>query len=306
MTTKNPLLALRDRGQSVWLDFLSRDLLRNGGLERLIEADGISGITANPSIFEKAIGESDIYDEQIARAVASGWPSVTTVYEELAIADIRDAADMLRRTYDVTDGADGFVSLEVSPYLANDTEGTIAEARRLWRTVGRENLMIKVPGTPAGLPAISQLMGEGLNINITLMFSQAVYAQVADIYLAALEQLADAGQPIDRIASVASFFVSRIDTVADKELDARIAVASPDERTALERLRGKTAIANAKLAYRHYQELIAGPHWARLKELGARPQRLLWASTGTKSPAYSDVLYMKELIRAATINPLPP
>src|SRR5215831_8827586 len=180
---KNPLLELRDRGQSVWLDFLSRDLLRTGGLERLIADDGIAGVTANPSIFEKAIGESDAYDEQIGRVVTSGGPSVTAIYEEVAVADIRDAADLLRRTYDVTNGADGFVSLEVSPYIADDTTATIAEARRLWRTVGRENLMIKVPGTPAGLPAIRQLIGEGVNINITLMFSQQVYADVAEAYL---------------------------------------------------------------------------------------------------------------------------
>jgi transaldolase / glucose-6-phosphate isomerase len=303
---KNPLLELRERGQSVWLDLLSRDLLRTGGLERLIEQDGIAGVTANPSIFEKAIGESDAYDEQIRRVVASGWPSVTTVYEELAIADIRDAADLLRRTYDVTRGADGFVSLEVSPYIANDTAATIVEARRLWQAVGRENLMIKVPGTPAGLPAIRQLIGEGININITLMFSQQVYHAVAEAYLAGLEHLVNAGQPIDRVASVASFFVSRIDTVADKQLEERIkAAADGEERAKLECLRGKIAIANAKLAYRHYQELSAGSRWAKLKERGARPQRLLWASTGTKNPAYSDVLYIDELIGADTINTMP-
>jgi transaldolase/glucose-6-phosphate isomerase len=303
---KNPLRELRELGQSVWLDFLSRDLLRNGGLERLIEDDGIAGVTANPSIFEKAIGESDAYDDQIGRVVASGGPSATTIYEEVAVADIRDAADLLRRTYDVTNGADGFVSLEVSPYIANDTAATIAEARRLWKTVGRENLMIKVPGTPAGLPAIRQLIGEGVNINITLMFSQQVYREVAEAYLAGLEHLVQAGQPIDRVASVASFFVSRIDTVADKQLEERIKAAGDGaKRAKLEQLRGKTAIANAKLAYRHYQELSAGSRWAKLKERGARPQRLLWASTGTKNPAYSDVLYIDELIGPDTINTMP-
>jgi transaldolase/glucose-6-phosphate isomerase len=303
---KNPLLGLRDRGQSVWLDFLSRDFLRKGGLERLVEQDGLAGVTSNPAIFEKAIAQSQAYDAQIERTLASGWPSVTSIFEELAIADIRDAADTLRRTYDATDGADGFVSLEVSPYLADDTAGTIEEARRLWREVGRENLMIKVPGTPAGLPAIRQLIGEGLNINITLLFSQGVYAEVAEAYLAGLEHLASEGQPIGRIASVASFFVSRIDTVADKLLTERMAAAATaDERAALAELRGKTAIANAKLAYRLYQRLFAGPRWAKLKERGARPQRLLWASTSTKNPDYRDVLYAEELIGADTVDTMP-
>jgi len=303
---KNPLLELRDRGQSVWLDFLSRDLLRTGGLEKLITDDGLAGVTSNPSIFQKAIGHGDTYDAQVERVLASGWPSVTTVFEELAVADIRDAADALRRTYDVTRGADGFVSLEVSPYLANDTAGTIEEARRLWRTVARENLMVKVPGTPAGLPAIRQLIGEGLNINITLLFSRDVYAEVAEAYLAGLEQLLSQGQPIDRIASVASFFVSRIDTMADKLLGERIKSASKaEERARLELLRGKTAIANAKLAYQLYQRLFAGQRWAKLKEAGARPQRLLWASTSTKNPEYRDVMYVEELIGPDTVNTMP-
>ena len=302
---KNPLLELRDRGQSVWLDFLARDFLRKGGLEKLIEQDGLSGVTSNPAIFEKAIAQSESYDAQIERALASGWPSVTTIYEELAIADIRDAADDLRRTYDATGGADGFVSLEVSPYLANDTAGTIEEARRLWRAVGRENLMVKIPGTPAGLPAIRQLIGEGLNINITLLFSQAVYAEVAEAYLAGLEHLAAAGQPIDRVGSVASFFVSRIDSVADKLLGERMAAANAEERPALAALRGKTAIANARLAYRLYQRLFAGSRWAKLKERGARPQRLLWASTSTKNPDYRDVIYAEELIGPDTVDTMP-
>src|SRR5262249_27109397 len=260
----------------------------------------------NPSIFEKAIGHGDAYDEQIGRVLASGWPPVTTVFEELAIADIRDAADALRRTYDVTRGADGFVSLEVSPYLANKTAGTIEEARRLWRTVGRENLMVKVPGTPAGLPAIRQLIGEGLNINITLLFSRDVYADVVEAYLAGLEHLLSEGQPIDRVASVASFFVSRIDTMADKQLNERIkSAANGEERAKLEALRGKTAIANAKLAYRHYQRVFAGPRWEKLKQAGARPQRLLWASTSTKNPDYRDVMYVEELIGPDTVNTLP-
>jgi transaldolase/glucose-6-phosphate isomerase len=302
----NPLLALRDRRQSVWLDFLSRDFLRQGGLERLMQEVGLAGVTSNPAIFEKAIAQSEAYDEQIARAAATGWASVSSIYEELAVADIRDAADVLRRTYDATWGADGFVSLEVSPYLANDTEGTIEEARHLWRTVGRENLMVKVPGTPAGLPAIRQLIGEGLNINITLLFSQKVYAEVVEAYLAGLEHLVSVGQPIDRIASVASFFVSRIDTVADKLLNERIkAAASAQERAKLESLLGKTAIANAKQAYQLYQRLFSGPRWAKLAERGARPQRLLWASTSTKNPDYRDVLYAEELIGPDTVDTMP-
>jgi transaldolase/glucose-6-phosphate isomerase len=303
---KNPLRELRERGQSVWLDFLSRDFLRAGGLDKLIAEDGLAGVTSNPAIFQKAIGHGDAYDEQIERVLASGWPSITTVFEELAVLDIRDAADALRRTYDVTRGADGFVSLEVSPYLANDTAGTIEDARRLWRTVGRENLMIKVPGTPAGLPAIRQLIGEGIDINITLLFSRDVYAEVVEAYLAGLEHLLSQGQPIDRIASVASFFVSRIDTVADKLLGERIkATAKAEERAQLELLRGKTAIANAKLAYQLYQALFSGERWTRLKEAGARPQRLLWASTGTKNPEYRDVMYVEELIGPDTVNTLP-
>jgi transaldolase / glucose-6-phosphate isomerase len=303
---KNPLRELGEHGQSVWLDFLSRDFLRAGGLEKLIADDGLAGVTSNPSIFQKAIGHGDAYDEQIARVLASGWPSVTSVFEELAIADIREAADDLRRTYDVSRGADGFVSLEVSPHLANDIAGTIEEARRLWRAVGRENLMIKVPGMPAGLPAIRQLIGEGLNINITLLFSRDVYAEVVEAYLAGLEHLLSQGQPIDRIASVASFFVSRIDTVADKQLGERIKSASKaEERARLELLRGKTAIANAKLAYQLYQRLFAGERWARLKKAGARPQRLLWASTSTKNPEFRDVMYVEELIGPDTVNTLP-
>jgi transaldolase/glucose-6-phosphate isomerase len=303
----NPLKALETLGQSVWLDFLARDFLRRGDLERLIEDDGLSGVTSNPAIFQKAMVESDEYDEQAEAAIADGHASVTQTYEELAIADIRVAADQLRRAYDVNDRHDGFVSLEVSPYLAHDTDGTIAEARRLWRAVGRENLMIKVPATPAGLPAIRQLISEGININITLLFSQAVYAQVADAYLGGLEALAARGEPIDAIASVASFFVSRIDTAVDKAIAKRLGRAESDnERAALNGLRGAVAIANAKLAYQLYLRLFDGPRWRRLAERGARPQRLLWASTGTKNPEFSDVLYVEHLIGPSTVNTVPP
>jgi len=303
----NPLQALRQHGQSVWLDFLSRDFLAKGGLERLVKQDGIAGVTANPSIFEKAIVDSAAYDADVERAIADGDPPVSAIYERLAIADIRRAADVLRPVYDENAGRDGFVSLEVSPYIAMDTAATIAEARRLWQAVGRENLMIKVPATDAGIPAIRALIGEGININITLLFSQHVYEQVIEAYLGGLEQLADAGRPLDRVASVASFFVSRIDTLADKRIAGRIEqAADASARAALADLRGKTAIANAKLAYRRYLNRFAGPRWEKLARLGARTQRLLWASTGTKNPEYSDVLYVEELIGPDTVNTMPP
>ena len=302
----NPLRALADKGQSVWLDFLSRDIIRNGQLKRLIDEDGLSGITSNPSIFEKAIGESDSYDDEIKRLVGSGTTPLSSIYEQVVTADIAAAADMLRPLYDKTEGRYGFVSLEVSPYLAMDTAATIDEARRLWAAVGRENIFIKVPATKPGIPAIRQLLAEGLNINITLLFSQQVYEEVVEAFLAALEERAAAGRPIDRIASVASFFVSRIDTVVDKELDEAAARAtSQAERDALTGQRGKVAIANAKLAYRRWQKRFSGARWDKLKKLGARPQQLLWASTGTKNPAYSDVLYIDELIGPETVNTMP-
>jgi transaldolase / glucose-6-phosphate isomerase len=302
----NPLRALADKGQSVWLDFLSREIIQNGHLKRLIDDDGLSGITSNPSIFEKAIGESDSYDDEIKRLVGKGDTSLSTIYEHVVTADIAAAADMLRPLYDKTEGRHGFVSLEVSPYLAMDTAGTIDEARRLWAAVARENIFIKVPATKPGIPAIRQLLAEGLNINITLLFSQQVYAEVVEAFLSALEERATAGKPIDRIASVASFFVSRIDTVVDKQLDEAAARATSEaERTALTRLRGKVAIANAKVAYQHWQKCFSDARWERLKKSGARPQQLLWASTGTKNPAYSDVLYIEELIGPETVNTMP-
>jgi transaldolase / glucose-6-phosphate isomerase len=303
----NPLQALREHGQSVWLDLLSRDLLASGELARLVAQDALAGVTANPSIFEKAIVDSTAYDADIGRAIADGDPCVTAIYERLAVADIRSAADVLRPVYDSTAGRDGFVSLEVSPYIAMDTAATIAEGRRLWQAVGRENLLIKVPATQPGIPAIRALIGEGINVNITLLFSRHVYEQVIEAYLAGLEQLASAGRPLERIASVASFFVSRIDTLADKKISARIEQArNPSERASLERLRGKVAIANAKLAYQHYLQRFAGPRWEKLAARGARTQRLLWASTGTKNPQYGDVLYVEELIGPDTVNTMPP
>ena len=302
----NRLRALADMGQSVWLDFLSREIIENGELKRLIEADGIAGITSNPSIFERAIGETNVYDAEIARLAGDGRVSVNAIYERLATADITAAADLLRPLYDASDGRHGFVSLEVSPYLAMDSAATIAEAQRLWAAVGRENIFIKVPGTAAGIPAIRRLLAEGINVNITLLFSQQVYDEVVEAFLGALEERVAAGQPIARIASVASFFVSRIDTEVDKKLAEALARATNGaERAALDQLRGKVAIANAKLAYRRWQARFSGPRWERLAERGARPQRLLWASTGTKNPAYSDVLYVDELIGPETVNTMP-
>jgi transaldolase/glucose-6-phosphate isomerase len=303
----NPLERLHEVGQAVWLDFLSRRFIAEGGLKKLIEQDGLSGVTSNPSIFEKAIAGSADYDASLKETEAEGDRDVMAFYERLAIADIQSAADALRPVYKATDSADGYVSLEVSPYLAMQTDATIAEARRLWKAVGRDNLMIKVPATEPGLPAIRQLIGEGINVNITLMFSQQVYEAVVEAYLAGLEHLVAQGGDPRKIASVASFFVSRIDVEVDRQIEARLrAINDPDQRAVLERLRGKVAIANAKLAYRRYKRLFAGPRWEKLKAKGARVQRMLWASTGTKNKAYSDVLYVDELIAPDTVNTLPP
>jgi transaldolase / glucose-6-phosphate isomerase len=303
----NPLRMLQEYGQSVWLDFVSRELLRTGELTRLIDEDGLRGVTSNPSIFEKAIGHGDDYDDLIRAAQRNGDLDPGALFEELAVHDIQEGADALRPVYHQTQGRDGFISLEVSPYLAMKTHETIEEARRLWREVGRENLMVKVPGTRAGLPAIRTLIGEGININVTLLFSQAVYAEVVDAYISGLEAFAKKGGDPHKVASVASFFVSRIDTLIDEALDRRIAAtANPTEAARLQQLKGKVAIANAKLAYRHYKDVYAAERWQRLAQQGAQTQRLLWASTGTKNKAYSDVLYVEELIGADTVNTMPP
>ena len=306
----NPLASLHDHGQAVWLDFLSRRFIAEGGLRKLVEEDGLTGVTSNPTIFEKAIAGSADYDASLKDAEREGDPGdlgAMALYERLAIEDIRNAADVLRPAYEATQGRDGYVSLEVSPYLAMDTEATVAEARRLAKTVGRDNVMIKVPATRAGLPAIRELTGAGIKVNITLLFSQAVYEEVVEAYLAGLERFVAQGGEPSRIASVASFFVSRIDVAIDKIIDERLArTRETDEREALSALRGKVAIANAKLAYRRYKRLFAGPRWEKLAARGARVQRLLWASTGTKNPAYGDVLYVEELIAPDTVNTMPP
>ncbi|QWG19482.1 bifunctional transaldolase/phosoglucose isomerase [Bradyrhizobium sediminis] len=303
----NPVKALENHGQAIWLDFLARGFVARGDLKQLIDTDGVKGVTSNPSIFEKAIGSSDEYDGAIGVTLKKGDRPIAELFEHLAIEDIRNAADVLRPVYDRLNGGDGFVSLEVSPYLAMDAKGTIAEAERLWNNVKRRNLMVKVPATPEGLPAIQHLIGEGISINITLLFSQKVYVQVAEAYLAGLEKLVRDGGDPSRVASVASFFVSRIDSAVDKELDEKIARANdPSEKERLSALKGKVAIANAKLAYQDYKRLFSGARWDKLAAKGARPQRLLWASTGTKNKDYSDVLYVEELIGPNTINTVPP
>jgi transaldolase/glucose-6-phosphate isomerase len=303
----NPVKALENHGQAVWLDFLARGFVANGDLQRLIDSDGVKGVTSNPSIFEKAIGSSDEYDGAVGKALKQADRPVAELFEQLAVEDIQHAADVLRPAYDRLGGEDGFVSLEVSPYLAHDTKASIVEAERLWKNVKRRNLMVKVPATAEGLPAIQHLIGEGISINITLLFSQKVYVRVAEAYLAGLEKYVAGGGDPSHVASVASFFVSRIDSAVDKQLDEKIARANdPSEKERLSALKGKVAIANAKLAYQEYKQLFSGGRWEKLKAKGAKPQRLLWASTGTKNKDYSDVLYVEELIGPNTVNTVPP
>ncbi|HMS09541.1 MAG TPA: transaldolase [Pyrinomonadaceae bacterium] len=301
----NPLVRLAEFGQSPWFDFISRDIIESGELARLVVTDGLKGVTSNPAIFEKAVSSGTAYDAFIRENAASSEDAVD-LYEKLAVRDVQDAADVLRGVYDATDGADGFVSLEVSPHLAFDTEKTIAEARRLWQMVDRPNLMVKVPATPEGIPAIEQLIADGININVTLLFSQAAYRDVANAYVAGLKRRNDAGEGLGRVASVASFFVSRIDSLVDKQIEEKLASAEGDEKERLESLRGNVAVANAKLAYQAYLEIFSGAEWEALAAKGARPQRVLWASTGTKNKDYSDVLYIDELIGPDTVNTIPP
>ena len=301
----NRLQQLHEAGQAVWLDFVDRKFLADGGLRKLVGEDALTGVTSNPSIFEKAMGHGDAYDEGFKTFLSKADASVQDTYEAQAIADIKAAAHDLRPVYDKLAAKDGYVSLEVSPYLANGTDETIAEARKLWSAVGEPNLMIKVPGTKAGAPAIRTLITDGLNINVTLLFSQSAYQAVALAFMEGLEARLAAGQPIDRVASVASFFVSRIDTQIDKAIDKRVADGDP-QADALKALRGKVAIANAKLAYAWYQEMIASDRWQKLAARGAMPQRLLWASTGTKDPSYPDTLYVDTLIGPDTVNTMPP
>jgi transaldolase/glucose-6-phosphate isomerase len=302
----NALKALQTYDQSVWLDYIGRHLITSGELQRLIDEDGLRGMTSNPAIFEKAISGSADYAASLT-ALGGLNLDAAGLYERLAIHDIQDAADILRPVYEQTQRGDGYVSLEVSPYLAHDTQGTIQEARRLWQTVGRPNIMIKVPATPAGLPAIEQLISEAINVNVTLLFSQAVYERVAQAYIAGLQRLAAQGGEVGQVASVASFFISRIDTAIDAQLQARLkAATTAQERMLLRSLMGKVAIANGKLTYQRYKAIFRGASWEALAAKGARKQRVLWASTSTKNPHYRDVMYVEELIGPDTVNTMPP
>jgi transaldolase len=288
----NRLQLLHDAGQSIWLDFIDRAILTNGELERRIREDLVTGETTNPTIFEKALAEGSAYDDQLAALSADGIIDPAAIFEAIEADDVRTACDIFRPVYDHTNAADGYVSIECSPGVANDANATIAEARRLWKTVNRPNVMVKVPGTPDGVVAVRRLLADGINVNITLLFSIDAYSTVIDAYLAGLQDRLRTGGPVDRIASVASFFVSRVDT----EIDKRLTVAD---------LKGKAAIANAKLAYALFQQRFSGAAWDDLARQGARVQRPLWASTSTKNPAYRDVMYVEQLIGPHTVNTMP-
>jgi transaldolase len=303
----NPLIELGKYGQSVWLDFIRRNIITNGELKRMTQEEGVRGVTSNPSIFEKAIAGSNDYDDILGTLKTRKDLDAKGRYEVLAVRDIQDATNILRPVYDQTKRYDGYVSLEVSPYLAHDTKGTLEEARRLWKWVDRENLMIKVPGTKEGIPAFQQLISEGINVNVTLLFAQDVYEQVAEAYIAGVEQLAARGGDVSKAASVASFFISRIDTLIDSIIEDKLkATTDPAQKELLNSLLGKVAIANGKLTYQAYERIFSGPRWETLKAKGARTQRVLWASTSTKNPKYSDILYVEELIGPDTVNTMPP
>jgi transaldolase len=300
----NPLLKLSAFGQSIWLDYIRRQMIGSGELKRLIDEDGLKGVTSNPAIFQKAIAGSTDYDEAI-RTLAQADKSVEAIYQALTVEDVQRAADLFRLLYDRLAGQDGFVSLEVNPHLAHDTRGTVAEARHLWQALARPNVLIKVPATKAGLPAIRQLISESINVNVTLLFGLPRYREVAEAYIAGLEDLAASGQPLGRVASVASFFLSRIDVLLDPQLEKLAAAGGPAAQTARD-LIGQVAIASAKRAYTIYQEIFGSARFQKLAAQGARPQRLLWASTSTKNPAYPDLKYVEPLIGADTVNTLPP
>lgn len=302
----NPLKELLNYGQSMWLDYIRRDLITSGKLKQMISDDGLRGMTSNPSIFEKAIAESSLYDDMLKKLAQRDDLDAKGKFEQIAIRDIQDAADILHPVYESSNYRDGFVSLEVSPVLANHTQETIDEARRLWKSVNRENVMIKVPGTPAGIPAIRQLISEGININVTLLFAQEVYEQVAEAYIAGLENLAKRGGNLKKEAGVASFFISRIDTLVDSMISDKLKTADSSQEQLLKNLLGKVAIANGKLTYQRYEKIFSGPRWQALAAKGAQTQRVLWASTSTKNPHYRDVLYVEELIGPDTVNTMPP
>ena len=305
--TKNPLKELLNYGQAMWLDYIRRDLFTTGKLKTMIADDGLRGMTSNPAIFEKAIADSSLYDDLLHSLASQKGLSAIAKFEQIAIRDIQDAADTLRPVYEESNYRDGYVSLEVSPYLAMKTQETIDEARRLWKTVQRENVMIKIPGTAAGLPAIQQAVSEGININVTLLFAQEVYEKVAEAYVNGVEALAARGRNLKKMAGVASFFISRIDTLIDSMLNEKLKSASDASQQALlKSLLGKVAIANGKLTYQAYQRIFSGPRWNALAAKGAQTQRVLWASTSTKNPNYRDVIYVEELIGADTVNTMPP
>lgn len=305
--TKNPLKELLNYGQAMWFDYIRRDLFTTGKLTKLISEDGLRGMTSNPAIFEKAIADSNLYDDILKSLAARKDLDTTARYEQIAIRDIQEAADTLRPVYDESNFRDGYVSLEVSPYLARKTQETIDEARRLWKTVKRDNVMIKIPGTTEGIPAIRQAIGEGININVTLLFAQDFYEKVAEQYIGGLEDLAAHGGNLKKMAGVASFFISRIDTLIDSMINEKLKTTNdPVQQALLKSLLGKVAIANGKLTYQSYERIFSGSRWEALKAKGAQTQRVLWASTSTKNPAYRDVIYVEELIGPDTVNTMPP
>ncbi|HEY9738920.1 MAG TPA: transaldolase [Coleofasciculaceae cyanobacterium] len=307
-TANNPIFEIEQNyGQSIWMDNLSRTLIESGELKQMIEERGIVGITSNPAIFEKAIVGNATYDGDIEAGISAG-KSVLEIYESLVFEDIRNACDILRPVYDSSNGLDGYVSIEVPPNIADNTESTIEEARRYYAQIGRENVMIKIPGTKMGLPAVEQVISEGINVNVTLLFSVDSYVETAWAYIRGLEKRAEQGQDISKIASVASFFLSRIDSNIDARIDKKLAEGTDriEKKATLEAVKGKVAIANAKVAYQEYKKIIQSDRWKALAEKGAKVQRLLWASTGTKNPEYSDVMYVDELVGPDTVNTLPP
>jgi transaldolase len=297
--TANPLKRLGDLGQSVWYDYIRRDLYTGPKLQKLISEDGLKGMTSNPTIFQNAIAKSDLYDDDIRSAAGKEAPAI---FEQLEVADVRAAADQFRPVFDAADGGDGFVSIEVGPHEARDTQDTIAEARRLWKACGRANVMVKIPGTAEGIPAIRQCLSEGININITLLFGVPRYREVMDAFLSALEERVKKGEPIDRLRSVASFFVSRVDTNVDAKLDPLIAKGSADAKS----IRAKLGVANARVAYEAFEEVFGGPRFAALKAKGAKVQRPLWASTSTKDKTLPDIYYVEALIAPDSVNTVPP
>jgi transaldolase len=306
MPTQNPILEIENKyGQSIWMDNLSRNIIESGELKQAIADKGIRGITSDPAIFEKAIAGNQVYDSAIEAGIEA-HKSVQEIYEDLVFTDIRNACDIFMPVYQETDGLDGYVSIEVPPNLAKDTASTIREARRYYQTIDRPNLMIKIPGTPEGLPAVEQAISEGMSINVTLLFAVQSYIDTAWAYIRGLEKRAAAGEDISKIASVASFFLSRIDSNIDSRIDSKLESADDDAKVKLNNIKGKVAIANAKIAYQKYKEIFGGERWQALAAKGAKVQRLLWASTSTKNPAYSDVMYVDELVGIDTVNTLPP